>query len=296
MENSRNSRGLGGVFRLLANLTKIRITIGVTVTTAMGHFLFTEALSASVFLPLLGVFLLACGSATLNHVQDARIDARMERTRNRPIPSGMIGKDWVLFIAVVFLSAGFYVMASVGVHTPTLLVLGALAVIWYNGIYTPLKRLTAFAIIPGSLIGALPPIIGWVSAGGIWWDPLIIGVAFFLFLWQIPHFWCLLLLTARDMERAGLPTLTKILSRLQLVRVTSIWILALAVAGLLLASESGLSWPWHLGMFVASLWLGWSAVALLRAGLLEPPGMPAFTRINVYLLLVVLLMTGNAVV
>jgi len=283
------------MLRVIAELAKLRITIGVTLTVAMGHFLFTESLSTSVFLPILGVFLLACGSAGLNHVQDAQIDARMRRTRTRPIPSGRIGRDWALFVAFVFVAAGYYTLASVGVHTMTLLLLGTLALLWYNAVYTPLKRVTAFAIIPGSVIGAIPPVIGWVSAGGMWWDPFILIVAFFLFLWQIPHFWCLMLMTSEDQEKAGLPTITRVLSRLQLIRVTSIWILTLAVAGLLLAGESGLAWPWYLAMLAGSLWLGTSALAILRGKQLGRPGMPAFARINVYLLLVVVLMTGNAV-
>lgn len=293
--SEREGSGILGTCKLIVELTKLKITIGVCLTVAMGHFLFTESLSTSVFLPILGVFLLACGSATLNHIQDARIDKKMERTRRRPIPSGRIGKDWALFVAIVFISAGYYTLASVGVHTMTLLALGTLALLWYNVVYTPLKRVTAFAIIPGSLIGAIPPVIGWVSAGGIWWDPFILIVAFFLFLWQIPHFWCLMLLTSEDQEKAGLPSITRVLSRFQLIRVTSIWMLTLAVAGLLLARESDLGWPWHLGMLIASIWLVWSAIAILKGKQLSRPGMPAFARINVYLLLVVVLMTGNAV-
>lgn len=292
--NGEGNRLLGPL-RVVAELTRLRITLCVTLTAAMGHILFTEAPSTSVFLPTLGVFLLTCGSVCLSQVQDARIDTHMERTRARPIPSGRVDRGRALSVALAFIVTGYCALAGVGVHTRPLLALGTLALLWCNAVYIPLKRVTAFAIIPGSLIGAIPPVIGWVSAGGMWWDPSILIVASFLFLWQVPHFWCLMLMTGEDQEKAGLPTITRVLSRPQLIRVTSIWILTLAVAGLLLAGESGLAWPWYLGMVAGSLWLCASAVALLRGRQLGHPGMPAFARINVYLLLVVVLMTGNAV-
>jgi len=280
---------------LAVELAKVKITAAVTLTAAMGYFMLAERFTFEFLLPVIGVFLLACGSATLNHVQDARIDGLMERTRERPIPSGRIGRDWALFIAIVFLAAGFYALASVEVHIGVLLGLGALAVFWYNGVYTPLKRVTAFAIIPGSVIGALPPVIGWVAAGGIFWDPVILQVAFFLFLWQIPHFWCLLLMKSRDYESAGLPSLSRLLSESQLVRVTSIWILTLAVAGVTLAAESNLYWPWKLGMLAASAWLAWKTLAVLRSTKGEQRlAFPSFMRINLYLLAVVACLTGNA--
>ena len=279
---------------MLADLAKIRITIGVTITVALGHFLFLQHFSWSVLLPTLGVFLLSCGSATLNHIQEAKIDAQMDRTRNRPIPSGRIGKDWALFIALVFISTGLYTIASIEVYTTKLLLLGALAIFWYNVVYTYLKRVTAFAIVPGALIGAIPPVIGWVAAGGLITDPGILGVAFFVFLWQIPHFWCLLLMTGRDYEQAGLPSLTAILSRAQIERITSIWMLALAASGMILARRSHLAVPWFLVVLVASLWLARVAIAILRRHDSTAPWSPTFLRINVYLLSMVVCLAGDA--
>ena len=292
MRSDSPLRGL----RLVAELAKLKITIGVTLTVALGYFLFAESASWEVLPPMLGVFLLACGSSTLNHIQDARIDALMTRTRNRPIPSGRIDRAWALFVAMVFVAAGLYVLASIERHTLELLALGALALFWYNGVYTPLKRVTAFAVVPGALIGAIPPVMGWVAAGGLWWDPVALEVAFFLFLWQIPHFWCLVLMKGRDYERAGLPALMQVLSRPQIERVTSMWILALAAAGLVLAQRFDLAAPWHLGMLAASLWLAWTAFAVLRARRGPETSRPAFLRVNLYLLAVLGCMSGNALV
>jgi protoheme IX farnesyltransferase len=69
-------------------------------------------------------------------------------------------------------------------------------------VYTLLKRKTPFAIIPGSLVGAIPPAVGWVAAGGYLFDPQIIIISFFFFIWQIPHFWLLLLIFDKDYKQA----------------------------------------------------------------------------------------------
>jgi len=88
----------------------------------------------------------------------------MDRTKSRPIPSGRISSSEVLKISVILISVGsILLLVSSDIIA---LLLGLLNLIWYNLIYTYLKRKTAFAIVPGSLVGAIPPAIGWVTAGG----------------------------------------------------------------------------------------------------------------------------------
>ena len=84
---------------LLLELTKARITFFVTLSVATGYLLFKEHFDLAMLLPMGGVYLLACGGAALNQVQDAAVDARMDRTKGRPIPSGRIDRAWALFIA-----------------------------------------------------------------------------------------------------------------------------------------------------------------------------------------------------
>ena len=104
----------------------------------------------------------------------------------------------------------------------------------YNGVYTPLKRVTPFAALPGSFIGALPPVVGWVAAGGYLSDPTMHLVAFFFFLWQIPHFWLLLLFYEKDYADGGMPSLFDRFDRRQIVRLTFLWIAAVCVAALMI--------------------------------------------------------------
>jgi heme o synthase len=142
--------------------------------------------------------------------------------------------------------------------------LGLLNLVWYNFIYTFLKRKTPFAIVPGSLVGAIPPAIGWAAAGGSLVDPQIIIIAFFFFIWQIPHFWLLLLVMDKDYQQAGFPTLTQIFNHTQLSRITFIWIIATAVTGLMIPLFGIVSELWiNLGLFVSGALLTWKAFGLL---------------------------------
>ena len=123
---------------ILFDLTKIRITIFVTITMLFGFISAAGELNASAILPTIGILLLACGSAVINHYQEFRTDALMNRTKNRPIPAGRISRSDALKIALILLLSGS-VMLFVGSGFIAL-ALGLLNLIWYNGIYTPLKE------------------------------------------------------------------------------------------------------------------------------------------------------------
>jgi len=157
----------------------------------------------------------------------------MPRTKNRPIPSGKIKTiTAIIFSFALILSGSLMLYAGVGTIP---LLLGLFTLIWYNGVYTYLKRITAFAVVPGSIVGAVPPLVGWTAAGGILADFQILSLAFYLFIWQIPHFWLLLILYGKDYEMAGLPTLSKIFTTDQIKRVTFMWIFATLVCAILFA-------------------------------------------------------------
>mgnify|MGYP001818292447 FL=1 len=212
-------------------LLKLRITIASTVTTVVGYAMARGTLDSPLVLVAGGIFLQACGAAALNQVQDATVDGKMARTATRPIPSGRIPRWAALVYSLALLGLGSIVLGQVS-WTAALLGLAAAAV--YNGVYTPMKRVSPFAALPGSLIGALPPVVGWVAAGGYLGDPTIHLVAFFFFLWQIPHFWLLLLYYEQDYQDGGMPSLFDRFDRRQIARLTFLWIAAVCVAALLL--------------------------------------------------------------
>ncbi len=279
-----------GLLRDLLTLMKARITVATTVTTGAGYILAAGEMRGEIIFPLLGTFLLASGSSALNQCQEVEIDARMPRTRNRPLPAGRISLSAALFFSILLILFGLYFLASVERNTLLLLGLGAFAVFWYNGVYVYLKRFTAFAAVPGALVGALPPMIGWVAAGGELGDPLILLLAAFFFIWQIPHFWLLLLMQGDEYEAAGLPTLTAVFSPGQLFRITFMWVLATAVAGIVLpaVARNAVPWYWGVAMAGASLWLAMKAVVLLRppAPDLRRTYVKSFIHINIYALLI----------
>lgn len=243
-------------------LLKLRITVASTVTTAVGYVMARGQFDLHMVPVMLGILLQACGAAALNQVQDARLDRLMPRTAGRPIPAGRVSRTGAAVYAVALLLSG---SALLWLSGPLPALLGLAAAVVYNGIYTPLKRVTPFAALPGSFIGALPPVVGWTAAGGYLSDPAIHLVAFFFFIWQIPHFWLLLLYYSRDYLVGGLPSLFDKFDRRQIVKLTFLWIAAVCVAAMLLPmahlfARTGLAYT----VAVAGLVVVLRAVALLR--------------------------------
>jgi protoheme IX farnesyltransferase len=298
--NAAASQVRPNFLKIVLELAKVRITVAVTLTTATGYFLAAARADWGLVLALVGVFLLSSGSAALNEIQERRIDARMSRTRTRPLPAGHIQPSTALFISLLLILLGLYVLASIKRSIAELMFLSGLALFWYNGFYTYLKRVTAFAVVPGALIGAIAPVIGYAAAGGEPTDPLILLVAAFFFIWQIPHFWLLLLMFGEQYREAGLPTLTSVFARSQLLRITFMWILATAGAGLVFPTLPGigLRLPWNLAIVIASFWLVAKAWRVLRPATgIEDRSIyrRAFMQINIYALMVMVFLSLNAV-
>jgi protoheme IX farnesyltransferase len=273
--------------KIVVQLGKIRISQLVAMSTLLGYILAAGELSLFMLVPTLATFLLSCGSAALNQYQEREYDRLMERTRLRPISSGRITPVEGLLISFALIAAGSVVL-FLKVNTAAL-GLGWLNILWYNGIYTPLKRKTPFAVIPGSLIGAIPPAIGWVAGGESLLDPRILAIGFFFLIWQVPHFWLLLLTLGRDYEKAGFPSLTQKFTPGQLARITYIWIIATAMACLLIPLFGiGNSSALYLILFISAGWLVWDSRKLLHRSFNNFSFRPVFKSINIYILIVML--------
>jgi protoheme IX farnesyltransferase len=244
-----------------------------------------------MILPILGVFLLASGSCALNQYQERQNDHLMERTQGRPIPSKKLSPSTALKISIGLLLFGS-ILLYFGAHWSAL-GLGLFAVLWYNGVYTFLKRKSAFAAIPGALVGAIPPVIGWISGKGFFsLDPQILAISFFFFIWQVPHFWLLLLNFGRDYEKAGLPSLTRIFTSAQLSRITFIWIFATAAACMMIPLFGIVeSHTIQGGLWVAAFWLMWKSLRLLTAKGRKFSLPFTFKTVNSYAVVVMILLT-----
>ncbi|MDP4116818.1 MAG: protoheme IX farnesyltransferase [Bacteroidota bacterium] len=276
--------------KILGELTKIRITVFVTLTTVFGYICKAETIDTGIILPVIGILFLACGSAVINHIQERKTDALMERTKNRPLPSGRITLINAVMLAVVLSLIGVtLLMIGAGVIG---VALGLLNLVWYNLIYTPLKKRNALAIIPGSLVGAIPPAVGWVAAGGYLLDPQIIILSFFFFIWQIPHFWLLLLALSKDYEKAGFPTLTKLFSTEQLARITFVWIASTAATAVLIPLFGVIKFNAVAGIiFLLGIWLTIKAVFLLKPDINKNNFGTAFREINIFVVLIIILLS-----
>ena len=277
------------IIRIISELHKFRITFSVTLTTLAGFTLTAGTIDNRIFLPLLGIFFLSSGAAAFNEYQERDMDARMERTRKRPIPSGSIKASTVLVISLPEIVAGT-VLVYIGSGL-TAALLGFTAFVWYNVIYTPLKKLSPFAVIPGSVIGAIPPMVGWVAGGGSLLDPKLFVLAFFFFMSQVPHFWLLLLRYGDDYDAAGFPVINKILNNTQIKRVTFVWIVATSVNILLLVIV-GLFQTlfFKIIILLAAIWLVFIFSGLLKKSEEKFNAVRYFMLLNIVLLVIILSM------
>ncbi|OFX83330.1 MAG: hypothetical protein A2W99_12030 [Bacteroidetes bacterium GWF2_33_16] len=213
----------------ILTLIRIGVSLAVTFSAAVGYIVSSGHIDSKIIYVLSGVFLLAGGASALNQFQERETDALMKRTKNRPIPSGKISPLTGVLISELFCFIGLIPLILIGI-IPALL--GIFNILWYNGLYTYLKKKTAFAVVPGAITGVVPLLIGWTAAGGYFLDPTIIFISFFIFMWQIPHFWLLLMQHNRDYQNAGLGTLYKSFSNNQVKRVLFAWIIATSLATL----------------------------------------------------------------
>jgi protoheme IX farnesyltransferase len=275
--------------KALLELAKVRITVAVAFTTMLGYILATSRLDSAIILPTLGLFFIACAAAVLNHIQEWHIDRQMPRTRKRPIPSGAVQiKVAVIFMLTLF-CAGSILLAVHGGYIA--LFLGYLAMFWYNAVYTPLKRYSAWAVIPGSLIGAIPPLVGWVSGGGDWLDPQILVTSAYFFVWQIPHFWLLLLLYDKQYKAAGLPTLASKINQRQLKNMIFSWTAATGFFAVAVPLFAGLQYAFaHILLLLAALALMLTATVLLRQSGSEKTYRQQFLYINLFTLFFIFVM------
>lgn len=197
-------------------LTKPRITLLVLVTAYLGYYLGLRSQGDHMvsveswlilFYLILGTWATSAGAAVLNQVIERRHDAKMARTKNRPLVIGKISPMNALVFGMV-LSLGGYVFLYYLIN-PLTAWISAATVFLYILIYTPSKRITTWNTIIGSIPGALPPVGGWVAATGSLAPPawILFGI---LFCWQMPHFLAIAIIYAADYEKGGFKMLPSI--------------------------------------------------------------------------------------
>jgi heme o synthase len=194
--------------RDLIALTKPRITLMVVITAAGGAYLSPARIEPfRMAVLLLTMSMIVGGANALNCYLERDSDRLMKRTASRPLPSGRLAPGWGLIVGLGLGLSSLPILAlSVNVLTAAL---GALALVSYVAIYTPMKQSSPTALLVGAVPGALPPLMGWTGATGSLDAPgfVLFGI---LFLWQIPHFLAISVFRQEEYERAGLKVLPSV--------------------------------------------------------------------------------------
>lgn len=187
-----------------ARLTRLPLSL-MNGTAALGGYLLfpSKAETTTAAAIFAGVTLFAAAASALNQLLEKDLDALMRRTSDRPLPKGQLTKATAVLAGVACALAGFLLLFSAGGTIPA--ALGAVTLLWYLAVYTPLKRASSLALLAGAICGCAGPVIGWSAAGGAIGDFRIVLLAGIFYLWQVPHFWLLQKRHADDYRRAGLP-------------------------------------------------------------------------------------------
>ncbi len=277
------------IIQSLPKLMRLGVSLTVSFSAATGYLVANSFFDLEIVFVILGVLLLAGGASALNQYQERISDALMSRTKNRPIPSGKISANTGLFIAIFLCVLGAYILYTKSGYIPALL--GLINLIWYNGFYTYLKKKTAFAVVPGSLTGVTPLLIGWSATGAYLLNPEIIFISFFMYMWQIPHFWLLHIKYSDDYKNAGLGDLRQVFSHIQIKRLIFIWILATALTSLLFP---------YFGLIQAKISIVviviinvWLIISIYRIIFKSPDSFnnkKAFIEINAFMLIIMFLL------
>lgn len=214
-------------------LVRWRLSLCNGVGAVAGYLACSEAVRyQALALVCCGVALLAAGASAANQVLERDYDRLMARTSHRPLPRGELTVGSAAVVACGATAAGLLLLFGAGGSLCVLLGGGALLVYLYC--YTPLKRRTPFALLPGALCGAVPPLIGWSAAGGDPSDYRIVLLCGVFYLWQIPHFWLLLRRHREEYRQAGFALAPPCAGAAAPLSIGVVWSAALVVSVLML--------------------------------------------------------------
>lgn len=247
------------------DLTKPRIVTMVVVTGVIGYVLGAagEVDAVTLFCTLCGIALTAGGSGALNHYLEADVDARMLRTRGRPIPGAAVPSRNALLLGVYLTLVGLAVLLwQVNLLTAFL---ALLTTFLYVVVYTPMKRLSWANTLVGAVPGALPPAGGWTAATG----QLDLGawiLFLILFLWQMPHFYAIAWMYREDYARGGFRMLPVVEPDGKSTFRQIVVCCGLLIPASLLPTAIGLTgWAYAVGAIALGAWFMRAGVVLAKS-------------------------------
>ena len=206
MSNHTYSTSTIGFLADFKAVTKMGLSISVVFSSLAGYLLATDVVDLKTLILLaIGGYFMVGASNVFNQIIERDLDALMDRTKNRPIPSGRMTVTTAFVLAIILTLAGLSILYSINERTA---MFGAISICLYTSAYTPLKTKTPLSVFVGAIPGAIPFMLGWVAATGKF--GIEAGVLFMLqFFWQFPHFWAIGWFLHDDYQKAGfnmLPT------------------------------------------------------------------------------------------
>jgi len=194
---------LKSIFTDFKEITKAGLAISVLFSSIAGYLLgFDEnhPFSWTVLAMLtVGGYCMVGASNAYNQVIEKDLDKLMDRTKNRPVPSGRMSPNMALFVASLLTIIGLILLYMIN---PKTAMFGAISIFLYTSVYTPLKTVTPLSVFVGAFPGAIPFMLGWVAATGDF--GIEAGTLFLIqFFWQFPHFWAIGWFLYEDYEKAG---------------------------------------------------------------------------------------------
>lgn len=270
------------------SFTKAGLSFAVGLPGLLVYLLVAQEVGAALWFSLLGIFLLALGVSGLNQYQEREVDAKMPRCQNRPLVTGRISNIAAINTIAFLISSAtlcFYLaLGFVGIAVTFVVIF------LYNGLYTPMKQISPYAVFPGAILGVIPPMVCWLAAGQGLLETRFLVLAWLYFIWQMPHFWLLVLMYHKDYASANLPTMVDIMGVGSLSRVTYVWILLTVISALMAVTFFMPQSQIILGLILAhSLFLIYAAMPLIRFNVRAPKltCKKIFMQLNLYMLLVV---------
>ncbi len=223
-----NTISLKAIYFDFKAITKAGLAVSVVFSSIAGFLLGVTdlaSLSGVILLKLIiGGYCMVGASNAFNQVIEKDLDALMDRTKNRPIPSGRMESNIALIIAVVLTVLGIVLLYTIN---PKSAMFGAISIFLYTSVYTPLKTVTSLSVFVGAFPGAIPFMLGWVAATNNF--GIEAGTLFLIqFFWQFPHFWAIGWFLYEDYEKAGffmLPTGKKDKGTAMQVILYTIWLI-----------------------------------------------------------------------
>ena len=265
MNNSKSLVKKTSVISDFKEITKMRLALSVVFSSIVGYLLGVDVVDFKIVTLLaFGGYFMVGASNAFNQIIEKDLDALMDRTKNRPIPSGRMSVTTAFIIALTFTVLGIVILYTINRQTA---MFGAISIFLYTCVYTPLKTKTSLSVFVGAIPGAIPFMLGWVAATndfGI--EP---GTLFALqFFWQFPHFWAIGWFLFEDYKKGGffmLPTGKQDKGTAVQIMMYTIWTIIVSIIPVFgFTGRLELSIVAAIIVFVLGLWMLYYALRLFN--------------------------------